>query len=266
MQKGPSQVSSGNIAPAISGPNKDKDVFVLAGLVLFLAGLTGAAWYYSQSQDQLGITSSSEKIESANVSEILKKSGALNQAEASTTSTPVTASLAGLSDIIHTDVYFEVGRKGLTDEGKGQLTAQAEMLKQHQEYGVLIQGYTDPQGSASFNKKLGLQRAETVKTELLNAGVAEHRMKVVSLGEEGVLCVDNSDLCRHMNRRVHLEIRNIGQEHMATPALSTTTFVDPAESRIDSSSKAEETGSLLESPLPLPSSPAGSSPEPTPSS
>jgi peptidoglycan-associated lipoprotein len=240
MQKGPSPVSSGNITPVISGPQKEKDVFVLAGLVLFLAGLTGTAWYFSQSQDQPGITASSEKIESANVSEMLRKAGALNQAEASTTNTtPATAPLAGLSDIVHTDVYFEVGRKALTDEGKAQLSAQADMLKQHQDYAVLIQGYTDQQGSANYNKKLGLKRAETVKGELLNAGVAEYRIAVVSLGEEGVLCIDSSDICRHLNRRAHLEIRKIGQEHMALPVMTSKTGIDSSEAGVGSTNKTE---------------------------
>lgn len=257
MQKGPSQVSSGNIAPTVMGPQRDtKDVLVLSGLVLFLAVLIAAAWYYGQTSDQIKITPATDKVENGNVSEILKKASVLNQAEASTTnSTPVTAPAASMPDILHADIYFEVGRKGLTDEGKAQLSAQADMLKQNQDYAVLIQGYTDQQGSASFNMKLGLKRAETVKTELLNAGVAEQQMKVVSLGEEGVLCIDNSDTCRHMNRRVHLEIRKIGQEHMATPPVAATSS-DPSEAGIDTSTKAEETGSPTENLVPL-------NPEPT---
>lgn len=267
MQKGPSQVSSGNIAPTVVGPHKDaKDVLVLSGLVLFLAGLIAAAWYYGQTSEQIKISSGNEKVDNANVSELLKKAGTLNQAEASTTnSTPVTAPAASMPNIIHSDVFFEVGRKGLTDEGKAQLSAQADMLKQHQDYGVLIQGYTDHQGAASYNKKLGLKRAETVKAELVNAGVAEHRMKVVSLGEEGVLCVDSSDVCRAINRRVHLEIRKIGQEHMAAPAVATTA-TDPSEAGIDASTKTEDTGSITESLPPSPSDPAGTTPEPTPGS
>ena len=244
MQKGPSQVSSGNITPTVMGPQKDtKEVFVLACLVLFLAGLIAAAWYYGQAGDQIRVSSATERVDNAQVSEMLKKAGAMNQAEASTTnSTPVTAPAASLPEIIHADVYFEVGRKGLTDEAKAQLSAQADLLKQHEEFGVLIQGYTDQQGSASYNKKLGLKRAETVKAELLNAGVAEQRIKVMSLGEEGVLCIDNSDVCRHLNRRVHLEIRKIGQEHMAAPAVAATS-TDPAEAGIEPSTKAEDNGS-----------------------
>jgi peptidoglycan-associated lipoprotein len=258
MQKGPSQVSSGNIPPTVMGAQKDtKEVMILGGLVLFLAGLIAAAWYYGQLSEPVAMKYSPEKVESANV-----WTGALSQAEASTTnSTPVTAPAASLPDIIHSDVYFEVGRKGLTDEAKGALSAQAVILKQLEDYGVLVQGYTDQQGSASYNMKLGLKRAETVKAELVNAGIAEHRIKAMSLGEEGVLCVDASDVCRHMNRRVHLEIRKIGQEHMAVPAIAPTTAIDPSTAGIDSSITTEDTGSTTDS-LPPASNSADSSPDP----
>ncbi|MEQ1794121.1 MAG: OmpA family protein [Nitrospira sp.] len=231
MQKGPSQVSSGNITPKVMGPEKDtKDIVVVSSLVLLLAGLSAVAWIYSGMNEPKALTSSSDKVDSANVSDILKKASGLSQAEASiASSTPVTAPAASLPEIIHADVYFEVGRKGLTDEAKAQLSAQADLLKQHQDFAVLIQGHTDQQGSATYNKKLGLKRADQVKQELLNAGVAEQQMQVVSLGEEGVLCVDNSDVCRHLNRRVHLEIRKIGQEHLAVPVASVT-GIDPSES------------------------------------
>lgn len=252
MQQGPSQVSSGTIAPTVMGPQRDnKDVMILAGLILFLGGLLAAAWYYGQAGDQVQITPATEKVDNANVSEILKKASALNQAEVSPTdSSPVAAPAASNPEVIHSDILFEVGRKGFGDEGKAQLAALADMLKQHEEYGVLIQGYTDQQGSVRYNKHLGLQRAETVKAELVKAGIAEHRLKVVSLGEEGVLCVDASEVCRRINRRAHLEIRKIGQEHMAVPAVAATTATDSPEAGIESSPKTEETGSPTETVAP----------------
>lgn len=241
MQKGPSQVSSGNITPKVMGPEKDtKDIVVVSSLVLLLAGLSAVAWIYTGTNEPNTATSSSDKVESTNVSEILKKASGLSQAEASiASSTPVTAPAASLPEIIHADVYFEIGQKGLTDEAKAQLSAQADLLKQHQDFGVLIQGYTDQQGSATYNKKLGLKRADQVKQELLNAGVAEQQMQVVSLGEEGVLCVDNSDTCRHLNRRVHLDIRKIGQEHLAVP-VAATTAIDPADSSIEQQATGQD--------------------------
>ncbi|SPP63482.1 OmpA family protein [Nitrospira lenta] len=245
MQKGPSQISSGNISPAVMGPQKDtKDIVILSSLVLILAGLSAVAWIYTETKDPKALTAPSDKVESARVSEILKKASGLSQAEASiSSSTPVTAPVSTVADIIHSDVYFEVGRKGLTDEAKAQLAVQGDLLKQNQDYAVLIQGYTDQQGSATYNKKLGMKRAETVKQELLNAGVAEHQMKVVSLGEDGVLCIDNSDTCRHLNRRVHLDIRKIGQEHLVIPAVAATTAIDPADSSIEQNATGQDAGS-----------------------
>jgi peptidoglycan-associated lipoprotein len=260
MQNGPSQVSSGNIAPKIVGPQKEtREVALLAGLVLFLGGALAAAWYYGQNSDRITVTRATETIGNTTAPGIIKQAGSLGQNDASIAkSTPVTAPMiAPLDDVIHADVYFEVGRTGLTDEAQAQLTARAALLKHNPDYGVLIQGYTDQQGSAGYNMKLGLKRAETVKTEMLSAGVAEHRMKVMSLGEEGVLCVDNSDICRHVNRRVHLEIRKFGQEHMVTPA--TAGSADPAESGIDASPSNQNTGLSTIDLRPL-------IPEPTPGS
>ncbi len=211
---------------------------VLGGIVLLLGGLIAAGWLYSQTSDQGKVTGTAEQ---ATVPDPFKKTSVLTQAEASTTtSTKGVIPALSIPDIIHADIYFEVGRKGLTDEGKAQLSAQAAMLNQHEAYGVLIQGYTDQQGSASYNKQLGMKRAETVKAELVNAGIAEHRIKTMSLGEEGVLCVDTSDTCRHMNRRVHLEIRKIGQEHMVLPVIPVT--ISESDSPTESSSAVSEGG------------------------
>ena len=47
-----SPVSSGNISPAIVGPSKDtKEVYLIGGLVMAVAIVTGGFWYYS-GQDQ----------------------------------------------------------------------------------------------------------------------------------------------------------------------------------------------------------------------
>jgi peptidoglycan-associated lipoprotein len=131
------------------------------------------------------------------------------------------------------------------------------LAKNDPDLGILVQGYTDQQGSANYNKRLGLMRGEKVKEFLVSQGVGDHAIKVVSLGEEGVLCIDTSDICRNMNRRVHLEIRKIGQEHMVVPALATT----PSQTSIDSSVKTEDFGFRTED-IPPPSEPTGVATEP----
>jgi len=68
MQKGPSQITSGNITPSISGPRKDKDVLVVSGLVVGLAAVIGAVWYYSSTEQ----INSHEPLNGSQVTEVLR--------------------------------------------------------------------------------------------------------------------------------------------------------------------------------------------------
>ena len=244
MQKGPLEVTSGNIAASLSGPKKDKDVLVISGLIVSLAAVIGAIWYYSSTAQ----TPHQEQLNGSQVSEALKSTPPIITPVSLSPSTGQgTAVPASKPGVFHADLYFEVGRKGLTDEARKLLHEQASLLKNDTNLGVLIQGYTDLQGSASYNKTLGLKRAETVRTELINAGVAEHQIKTVSLGKEGALCIDTSDVCRQMNRRVHLEIRSIGEAHMRAPVVETT----PApEASAEASQSGDTPGSLIDSLVP----------------
>lgn len=256
MQKAPTAtVSAGPVAPTIMGPEKDmKDVYILSGLVGFLAIVVAAFWYYSQADEAAHSNRSTEALHSAQVSQVLQDSTEQVQVSAPLPSTRVeTAPLASRStDILHDDIAFEVGRKGLTDEGKAALQRHAEFLKGEPDWGVLVQGYTDQQGSMSFNKILGLKRAETVKQQLIDLGVPEAAIRTVSLGEEGALCIDKSDVCRRMNRRVHLEMRKIGLEHMVSAPLATEALTDPFADSFDRSSETEPGDSIGETPASSP--------------
>ena len=262
MQKPSSPVSSGNISPAIEGPSKDtKEVYIIGGLVAILALVIGAFWYYSGQDQSFASKTPAETLTNAQVTNVLK-----------TSTTPLIEPIVHnqvlpasdyKSDSIHTDIYFEVGRKGLTDDAKAILATQADLAKNDPDLGILVQGYTDQQGSASYNMKLGMKRAETVKAELMNAGVAEHQIKVVSLGKDGSLCLDSSDVCRNMNRRVHLEIRKIGKDHMILPTVATEpATTEPIQSVNDQNSNAEDHGSLVDNLLPSLADPSATDPSP----
>ncbi len=254
MQKAPTAtVSAGPVTPTIVGPDRDmKDVYILSGLVFFLAVVVAAFWYYSQTDEAAHSNRSTEALNSAQVSQVLQDSTDNVPVSATIPTTHLnTVPLATRStDILHDDIHFEIARKGLTDDGKAALQRHAEFLKSEPDWGILLQGYTDQQGSMSFNKILGMKRAETVKQQLIALGVPESAIRTVSLGEEGALCIDNSDVCRQMNRRVHVEMRKIGQEHMVLPPVATEAVTDPFSNSFDLSIEAGPTDSSNES-LPL---------------
>ena len=262
MQKPSSPVSSGNISPAIAGPGKDtKEVYVIGLGILGLAIVIGVFWYFSGQGQSYATKAPAETLTNAQVANVLKTS----------TPPPVepivhnqTVPTAGYkSDSIHTDIYFEVGRKGLTDDAKAILATQADLSKNDPDLGILVQGYTDQQGSVSYNHKLGLMRAENVKEFLVGLGVSDHVIKVVSLGKDGVLCLDSSDVCRNMNRRVHLEVRKIGKDHMILPTVATEPkTTEPIQSTNDQNSNTDDHGSLADNLLPSFADPSATDPSP----
>ena len=250
MQNPSSSVSSGNISPAIVGSDKGtKEVYIVGGMVLIVAVAIGAVWYFSGQGQSYGSKTPAETLSSAQVTNVLKASTTPPVEPIMPSQTIPTTSTK--PDSIHTDIYFEVGRKGLTDDAKAILATQADLAKNDPDLGILVQGYTDQQGSVSHNHKLGLMRAEKVKDFLVGQGVSEQVIKVVSLGKEGALCLDSSDVCRNMNRRVHLEIRKIGQEHMILPTVATEPKTsEPIQSANDQGSSTDDHGSLAETLLP----------------
>ena len=262
MEKPSSSVSSGNISPAIVGPNKDsKEVYVIGGLVLILAIAIGAVWYYSGQDQSFASKTPAETLTNAQVTNVLK-----------TSTTPfvepivhnqIVPASSYKSDSIHTDIYFEVGRKGLTDDAKAILATQADLAKNDPDLGILVQGYTDQQGSVSYNNKLGLLRGGKVKEYLVGQGVSDQVIKVVSLGKDGALCLDNSDVCRNMNRRVHLEIRKIGKDHMILPTVATEPkTTEPMQSVNDQNANTDDHGSLADNLFPSLADPSATDPSP----
>src|SRR5262245_43173273 len=262
MQKPSSTVSSGNIAPAIVGPDKSaNEVYIIGGVVLGLAVVIGAFWYFSGQGQSYASKTPADTLTNTQVTNVLK----------TTTTTPIepithnqiVPTSIKKSDSIHTDIYFEVGRKGLTDDAKAILATQADLAKNDPDLGILVQGYTDQQGSVSYNHKLGLMRAEKVKEFLVGVGVSDHVIKVVSLGKDGALCLDSSDVCRNMNRRVHLEIRKIGKDHMILPTVATEPkTIEPIQSANDQNSSEDGHGSLADSLLPSFADPSATDPSP----
>ena len=48
---------------------------------------------------------------------------------------------------------------------------------------VTVEGFTDPAGSKAYNLKLGMRRAESVKSYLVSAGMPQEQVRAVSYGE-----------------------------------------------------------------------------------
>jgi len=100
-----------------------------------------------------------------------------------------------------TPVYFELDQADLTDEGRRLLDVKREALERQPAIRIRIEGHADDTGSDEYNMALGERRAAYARRYLVQNGIAEGRIQIVSRGEERPACTDGQEACRARNRR-----------------------------------------------------------------
>ena len=104
------------------------------------------------------------------------------------------------------DVFFELDRTDIKDEGRSILQRDADWLKRWTSTQVTIEGHCDSRGSSEYNLGLGSRRASAVKDYLVSLGVQATRLTTVSKGKEQPVCTDENESCWSQNRRGHFLI------------------------------------------------------------
>ncbi|MEK7286081.1 MAG: OmpA family protein [Nitrospirota bacterium] len=102
------------------------------------------------------------------------------------------------------DIFFDYDSSDLSDLAKERLTKEAEWYNAHREVRVVIEGYSDSRGEASYNFDLAIYRGQVIQTHLAGMKVAVDQLSVVSYGEERPFCTEQTETCYAENRRVRL--------------------------------------------------------------
>lgn len=109
------------------------------------------------------------------------------------------------------DVLFDFNKAELKSSALPNVTELARFLQENPERQVIVEGYTDSVGSASYNQGLSERRAESVRRALVRAGVAPTRIVAQGYGKEYPVADNSSDSGRAQNRRVEVTISNDNQ-------------------------------------------------------
>ena len=80
-------------------------------------------------------------------------------------------------------VYFDFDKADLRDDAKRILNDAVYTLNKNPETSILITGNCDMRGSEQYNDKLGKKRADSVKQFMLDSGIDEDRIKIISRGK-----------------------------------------------------------------------------------
>ena len=102
-------------------------------------------------------------------------------------------------------VYFEVNKTTPTNVSNGGLDYIKTYLKKNPNAIVTIIGHCDVSGPTQLNDKLGKERAKSVKTILIDSGINETQLKIMSEGEDQSASKDSVS-AKKLVRRVTFKI------------------------------------------------------------
>lgn len=197
-----------------SGQSDTKEIILLAsGLLVLVFGIGGLLMYSEEEplpatasqgidREQMAIAFASTHSQPT-----VDDPMAVNQAPAEEPLTnPITGPVAN-QPLDKTDVYFAFNKWTLSEEAKGVIKTRMENRPEGWTGTLRIVGHTDAQGSDTYNRALGLKRAQSVKTYLVSLGIPETDVQVETLGKDGSICQEETSECFEQNRRAHVAFR-----------------------------------------------------------
>ena len=112
------------------------------------------------------------------------------------------ATLAMLTDRLH----FAFDRSDLVEGDRERLSRKADILRRGPQLTIEIAGHCDERGSDEYNLALGLRRAAAAKQYLVELGIADERISIVSYGRERPLDTSGTEEAFAANRRAEFSV------------------------------------------------------------
>jgi SH3 domain-containing YSC84-like protein 1 len=116
----------------------------------------------------------------------------------------MSATLSQKGRVTLSNVHFATGKTDITPASVGALTAVVATLKEHADWKIRVEGFTDNVGSPAANLKLSGERADAVMDWLANNGIDRGRLSAKGYGESHPVAKNSTDEGRAKNRRVEL--------------------------------------------------------------
>jgi outer membrane protein OmpA-like peptidoglycan-associated protein len=80
------------------------------------------------------------------------------------------------------DTHFDFNKSTLTNDAKTMLDKDVKVLRENPETKVRMAGYTSAQGTEDSNQQLSEERANAVRSYLIEKGIAPGRITVIGYG------------------------------------------------------------------------------------
>ena len=104
------------------------------------------------------------------------------------------------------NLNFASGSAKIAGDSGLEIDNLSSILKAYEDIKVNIEGYTDSQGRAESNQILSQQRAESVRTRLIAAGISDARISTKGFGAANPVATNDAPEERAQNRRIEIVI------------------------------------------------------------
>jgi outer membrane protein OmpA-like peptidoglycan-associated protein len=133
-----------------------------------------------------------------------EQGGSDDSASVSSASVQAAYSAVAKEDQVNVQISFDFDSAALRNDQKPKLATLCQVMQSIDVAQFQIIGHTDAKGSADYNERLSLLRAQEVKRHLVDdCGIDGARLQAVGLGEQAPL--DPSDPRAEENRRVEFQ-------------------------------------------------------------
>jgi outer membrane protein OmpA-like peptidoglycan-associated protein len=104
------------------------------------------------------------------------------------------------------DVLFDFGKYNLRAEAREKLARLSGIVLGHPGLNLAVEGYTDTVGTDEINMTLSQKRAETVRSYLLEQGLADANVTAQGFGKSSPVADNSTPAGRQKNRRVEIVV------------------------------------------------------------
>lgn len=109
--------------------------------------------------------------------------------------------------LVFESIFFDFDDDALGNSSKNTLRRSAQLLGDHGDARLEIQGNCDQRGTVEYNLALGKRRAEAARSYLINLGVDGSRLMTISFGEENPAVRGHNESAWVKNRRDDFVLR-----------------------------------------------------------
>lgn len=107
---------------------------------------------------------------------------------------------------VFANLEFATGSSTISESSLESLDQLAELLIKRLEYNLYVAGHTDNVGSKASNLKLSKDRANAIKTYLVEKGIDASRITTEGFGQERPVAPNTTEEGRQKNRRVEFRV------------------------------------------------------------